>query len=124
EQYSSGTAIARQAKDLGLKVESAKDVFNLAVSGDGTACRILESAGRYLGIAVSGLVNVLNPDAIVLGGGVAASWDFLNEPVRREIASRCYEATARHVNICRAALGEDAGILGAARTAFCSAKSG
>jgi len=123
EQYSSGTAIVREAIDAGLAVKNAKEVYDLAVSGDEKARRVFESAGRYLGIALSGLVNVLNPEAIVLGGGVAASWDFLIEPVRREIASRCYEATARRIKICRAMLGEDAGILGAARTAFPSAKS-
>ena len=123
EQYSSGTAIVRQAKDLGLNVKNANQVYDLAVSGNNKAVRVFESAGRHLGIALSGLVNVLNPEAIVLGGGVAASWDFLIEPVRREIASRCYEATARRIKICRAMLGEDAGILGAARTAFPSAKS-
>jgi len=118
EQYSSGTAIVREAIDAGLSVKNAKEVYDLAISGDEKARRVFESAGRYLGIALSGLVNVLNPEAIVLGGGVAASWDFLIEPVRREIASRCYEATARRVKICRAHLGEDAGILGAARVAF------
>jgi len=118
EQYASGTAIVRQAKDLGLNVKDANQVYDLAVSGNNKAAHVFESAGRYLGIALSGLVNVLNPETIVLGGGVAASWDFLIEPVRHEIASRYYEATARRVKICRAELGEDAGVLGAARVAF------
>ena len=74
--------------------------------------------GRYLGIALAGLVDVLNPELIVIGGGAAAGWDQFIGHVRSEIDARAFRHPAERVRIVRAVLGGEAGILGAARVAI------
>jgi len=118
EQYSSGTAIVRMALEAGIDADTPLKVYELAKQGDERAILVFVKMGRYLGIAFSGLVNVLNPDAIVIGGGVSAGWDMFIEHVRREVNERAFRDPAERVNIVRASLGEDAGVLGAALVAF------
>lgn len=74
--------------------------------------------GQYLGIALADLVDVLNPGMIVIGGGAAGAWDLFIEHVRSEVKSRAFRHPAELVQIVRAELGDNAGILGAARVAF------
>jgi glucokinase len=61
---------------------------------------------------------VVNPDAITIGGGVSGAWDAFQESMNREMLARSFDAPARHVKIIKAELGDDAGLLGAARVAF------
>ncbi len=128
EQYSSATAIARIAGELsrqdstsllsGQAKLTSKDVFDAAAKGDPVALEAFRTMGRYLGIALAGLVDVLNPELIAIGGGAAGGWDFFIEPVRSEIRARAFKHPAARVQIVRATLGERAGILGAARVAI------
>lgn len=118
EQYVSGTAFVRMANDARLKVATSKDVFSLACKGNKRAVEVLGLAGRALGIALSSLVNVLNPDRIVIGGGVSKAWQFLRPQVLSEVEARAFEIPASHVTIVRAKLGDRAGVLGAARIAY------
>ncbi len=118
EQYSSGTAIVRMAVEAGIDADTPLKVYDLAKQGDGRAISVFVKMGTYLGIAFSGLVNVLNPDTIVIGGGVSAGWDLFIERVRHEVNERAFREPAERVNIVRASLGEDAGVLGAALVAF------
>jgi glucokinase len=74
--------------------------------------------GRYLGILLGGLVNAINPDRIVVCGGVTAAWDAFAPHVVSEIAYRAYEAPAYRAKLVRGELGDDAGILGVARSAW------
>jgi glucokinase len=67
-----------------------------------------------LGIALGGLVNVLNPEAIVIGGGVSAGWDLFIEPLKSEMFRRAFRHPAERVRLMRSELGDDAGIVGAA----------
>lgn len=121
EQYASATAILRMARENGLDCESSLAVFDAYKTGDERAAQIFTRMGRYLGIVLAGLVNTLNPDMIVLAGGVSAAWDAFIEPLQTEICSRAYEAAATRVKIERTQLGDNAGILGAARSAFLNA---
>jgi glucokinase len=73
---------------------------------------------RYLGIMLAGLINTINPDRIVLVGGLAAAWDAFADDLRKEIARRAYKAPASRAKLVRGMLGDDAGILGAAKGAF------
>ncbi len=118
EQYSSGTAIIRMAREAGLNVSSSWDVYELAMDGDEKAAEVFSTMGKYLGIVFAGLVNVLNPEMFVIGGGVAGGWDLFIHRVEQEVIERAFRDPARRAKIVRAALGEDAGILGAARVAF------
>jgi glucokinase len=122
EQYASATAIAASASKGGLgtgRLESgAAAVAALAREGVLEACVIFEQAGAYLGIAAAGVVNLLNLEAIILGGGVAESFEMVAAAMRREIAARAFAIPAERVQLLKGELGDDAGVLGAAATAF------
>jgi glucokinase len=128
EQYASATAISRIAIELakdqpsssmfGKLSISSKEVYEAAKAGDSLAIETFRIMGSYLGIALAGLVDVLNPDLIVIGGGAAGGWDLFIETVENEIRERAFGPPAERVKVVRAALGNEAGILGAARVAF------
>lgn len=129
EQYASASALvaaALKALDegeggalagLSRDTITAEHVADAARQGDPFSVTLIERAGRYLGIAGATIANLLNLEAIVLGGGVAASFDLLAEPMRREIAARAFAVPARRIRIVQGELGDDAGILGAAALA-------
>ncbi|MCB9479358.1 MAG: ROK family protein [Deltaproteobacteria bacterium] len=79
---------------------------------------IYENVGRILGIAAAGLLNVLNMEMILVGGGIAGAWPLIEPALRREIHNRAFVIPARRVKIAPAMLGNDAGLFGAAKTAF------
>lgn len=118
EQYASGTAVVRQANESGVFASTAKDVYDLADRGDLAAGRVFLEMGRYLGIAIGGLLNVLDPDVVVIGGGVAAAWDRFYPAMRAEATARAFPEPAERAKIARASLGDDPGVLGAAKITF------
>lgn len=128
EQYASATAITRMANDLldeypGSTLANkpsfnALSIYESGVSGDPRCIEVFRRAGVYLGIALAGLINVLNPEVIVIGGGAAEGWELFIEHTRAEIKRRAFQQPAERARIVRAALGGDAGIIGAARLAF------
>ena len=93
-----------------------RTAFQAAEQGDETALAVCRAYAEYLAAGLTNLVNILHPEAVALGGGVAAAPEhLLLDPVREIVARECY---ARHVDqvprIIRAELGNDAGIIGAA----------
>ena len=98
------------------------DVFDAANNSDALALEIYRRFGIYLGIALAGLINVLNPDVIVIGGGVSAAWDLFIGHARSEIQKRAFREPAEHAKLVRAKLGDDAGILGVALLALLARK--
>ncbi len=121
EQYASATAILRMARESGLDAATSRDVYDAFQNGDERAIQVFSQMGTYLGIVLAGLVNTLNPDMIVISGGVAAAWDAFIEPLKNEVHRRAFEAPAKSVKIVRTHLDDNAGILGAARSAFINA---
>jgi glucokinase len=98
---------------------TAEGVYLAARDGDGLAREILREAGQALGIAISGVLRLFNPQAVLLGGGVSAAWDLLEEAVQKEVLRRVHpEALALRTSILRGLLGEEAGVLGAAKLAM------
>lgn len=81
--------------------------------GDKLAVRIWQDTGRYLGIALAGAVNLLNPERIVIGGGVAGAGKVLFDAIRAGIKQRAMKLPAKTVKVVRAELGENAGVIGA-----------
>ena len=128
EQFASATAIVRQAKEklstgvasslLELPMFTSLDVFHASEHGDQLSIEVFESVGYYLGIALAGLVNLLNPEVIVITGGASAGWDAFIGPTLEEVRKRAFQQPAERVKIVRGQLGDDAGILGAAKTAI------
>ena len=100
EQYSSATAIVRQTQELASQYPksdlhhktrlTSKDVYDAGLQGDELALEVFRRQGFYLGIALGGLINVLNPEAIVIGGGAAAGWDLFFPHLQEQIEARAY----------------------------------
>lgn len=128
EQFSSATAIVRMANELTKEYPESEirrmsefdsaDVFRLGKRGDALCIEVFRRAGAYLGIALAGLINVLNPEAIVIGGGAAEGWELFIDATKAEIKKRAFREPAERAKIVRASLGNDAGIVGAAYLAF------
>ncbi|MDO8848825.1 MAG: ROK family protein [Coriobacteriia bacterium] len=111
-----GTAIRDEAGGEASAV-SAENVINAALKGDEIARTILLDAGEVLGQALVGIVNLLNPRLIVVGGGIGESCGFLVERAAEVIGEHAL-AGRRDVRVVQAELGNDAGVLGAAALAF------
>lgn len=128
EQYSSATAIVRQTQELAsqyLKSElqqkarlTSKDVYEAGLGGDELALEVFRRQGFYLGIALGGLINVLNPEVIVIGGGAAAGWDLFVPHLLEQVEHRAWREPRLRAKFEKAILGDDAGILGVAKLAF------
>lgn len=130
EVYASATGIVRLAREAlanstgsapaSLKASefSSEDVFRAAVAGDELAQGVFENAGCYLGIAMANMVNILNPEMIVIGGGVSAAWELFAPAAQDEVVKRAFPVPSKRCRIVKAKCGDDAGLLGAARLAF------
>ena len=131
EAVASGQAIARMAAEvvragrptrlstLGPpEALTAELVARAAIEGDPLARDIYARAGAYIGAAVASLVNVLNPAMVIFGGGVIKAGNLLFDPVRRAVRERAFERPAAAVRIVPAALGDDAGVIGAAAVVY------
>jgi glucokinase len=128
EVFSSATAIVRMTKELGPDYSSselnngkdltAEDIYKKGLEGDELALEVFRRAGFYLGVGLASLINVLNPEMIVIGGGVADGWDLFIEHVNEQITQRAFLEPAKRAKIVRAICGDDAGLLGAAHLAF------
>jgi glucokinase len=110
----SSLKIIKNYQDLSgeRKTMTSEDVFYLAQDGKETASRAFEIAGRFLGIGVSILINMLNPEKILLGGGVMKSGNFLLQPALKEARFRSYKASFDSCRIEKAILGNRAGFIG------------
>src|SRR5262249_18419242 len=92
---------------------TAETVAALAAEGDRTARRVWEETGYYLGVGIAHAIGAVNPDTIVLGGGVTGAGEFLLSPARRSASRHTLPHQQSDLRILAAALGEDVGILGA-----------
>jgi glucokinase len=155
ERYASASALLRMAREAVASGQApslagaasadaefgAKSIYSLAIQGDEAARRIFRTFGRYLGILLADLVNVLNLEMYVIGGGASSAWDAFAPTMFEELRQRSivYAATAptdplrdssgkkerasaqtaslsgQETIITRAVLGSDAGLYGAAR---------
>jgi glucokinase len=97
---------------------TAQTVMEAARRQDPLARHILDAAVIYLAMGVANIVSILNPEMIVLGGGLFQASDLLLEPVRREFKRWAQPLAARQVRIEPSALGENAGLYGAAKLAW------
>lgn len=112
EALASGSAIARDGAAAGLPGDGA-EITRRALAGDEVARGVLERAGRGLGAGLAGLAMIFAPEVIVVGGGLLPAGELLLGPAREELARRAMPP-ASAVPVRPAALGEDAGMIGAA----------
>lgn len=95
-------------------LETIEAIIDAAHAGDVQCREVLEQAGRYLGVGIANLLNLLNPGLIVLGGEVAAAGDFFLEAVRNTVRERAMPKAAQEAEICFSGVGDDAVAIGAA----------
>ncbi len=128
EAYASGTAIAERAREALLgevegalltmcegKLErvTAQMVYKAAKSGDLVALDVVRETARFLGAGIGALLNVLNPEVVVLAGGVVNAGEALFAPLRAEIRRRAFAPAVDACRIVPGALGSSAGVVGA-----------
>lgn len=93
-------------------------MFQAGKNGDELALEVFRQMGFYLGVAITSLLNILNPEIIVIGGGASAGWELFAPQMQETVCRRAYGGSAVRAKIMRGELGDDAGISGAARLAF------
>lgn len=133
EAMTSGTAIKRLAEDAvksSVKTSlkkyekvTAKEVFIEANNEDRVSNEILEDSLKYLGVLAANCANILDPDLIVIGGGVSNGGDIVFNKIKREMEKRCLEPVLDHCKIEKAVLGGKAGVIGALALAITEFKN-
>jgi glucokinase len=113
ELYASASAVARAAD-----TKDAKEAAERARRKQPQAQVAFETAGESLGIALASVVNVLNPEAICIGGGMVGALDLFEDALRTELTRRAFRLATERLEIVPAALGGDAGLYGAASLAL------
>ena len=115
----SGPGIVETARELSPESGhlTAESIYQAACAGNNTAALAFEVTGQFLGIACANLINLLNLEKIVIGGGVIASGDLLLDAARAEVQRRAFEPAARICPIVQSQLWPNAGLIGAAMLA-------
>ncbi len=97
---------------------TSEDVYEAAKGGSEIARVVMKDMGRKLGIGIANLINIFNPELIVIGGGVKEAWHLFIDSAREEMMRRAFEVPAKRTQILPSLLGDDAGMIGAAAVAF------
>nr|AAL35378.1 glucose kinase [Streptococcus thermophilus LMG 18311] len=116
-EKSEGNSSIKAAVDNGEFVTS-KDIIVAATEGDKFADSIVDKVSKYLGLATANISNILNPDSVVIGGGVSAAGEFLRSRVEGYFTRYAFPQVRRTTKVKLAELGNDAGIIGAASLAY------
>ena len=132
EAYASGPAIATRAREALAREDNASMmtsmvdgqvdrltaelVYDAAKKGDGLANEIVRDTARYLGAGIATLLNVINPDVVVVAGGVTRAGDALFGPLNTEVRRRAFKPAVQAVRIVPAELPGTAGVIGAVAT--------
>jgi glucokinase len=128
ESVASGTALVREVSlsvarrpdtTLGRALEAGREltgpmITELANEGDPVACAAMEVIGRALGVGLANLVNIFNPEVVVIGGGVSAAGELLLAPAREVMHQRALAPNKDVVRVVSAEFGAEAGMIGAA----------
>jgi glucokinase len=118
EPYVTGVAATKLAQaEFGPAVDAHR-LVRLANEGERRAVEILDGIGRHLGSGIGTLVNIFNPELVVIGGGFAAAGDLVLEPAREVMRREALAHAGDRIPIVRAELGTAAGLIGAGLVAF------
>jgi glucokinase len=120
EQYVGIAGIVRRAAAAGIAEPglAPQRIHELALAGDERAVDVLRETGEIVGLAVASVFNLLNLEAVIIGGGVAAAGDLLIDPIREAVARQCHRSPLLELEVVPAELGERAGVIGAAALAL------
>jgi glucokinase len=125
EMYASARGILQSYREAfeaaGTKPSAeitSEQIYQAARNGETAARRVMQEMGRMLGIGIANLINIFNPQMIVLGGGVKDAWPLFIDAVHEEIMRRAFRVPAERTKIVPSLLGDDAGMVGAAAVAL------
>lgn len=127
ELFASATAIVRMTREnlsrfphsiLNSDTLTAEKVYEAGRNGDELALEVFKRVGTYLGVGLANLINIIDPEIIVISGGVVNGWDLFAADMYQQVGERAFRTSAQQVRIERALCGDNAGLLGAARLAF------
>ncbi|MBI5169526.1 MAG: ROK family protein [Candidatus Eisenbacteria bacterium] len=118
ETTSGGEGLTHRAQAAGLAVGSARDVFDRAAGGDAIARRLIAEMTDALGHQIAAVVQVVNPDVLVIGGGVAQAGDTLRVPVVAALHRYAQHSHTARLRVVPAELGNKAGVVGAGLMAW------
>lgn len=132
EALASGTAIGRAANEAIKKGEKTSlahyekvtsfEVFKEAEKGDELAQKVLNKALNYLGICVANVITSFDPEVVIIGGGVSKGGQIVFDKINEVVKARCFESMWKSTSIVPAALGTDAGVIGAIALAIMERK--
>ena len=129
ETLASGTALAREAKlrikegvrtsileyaDGDVEKVTAQVIHSAAEQGDNLAKELIARTGYYVGVGLANLINIFNPELIIIGGGLSNIGDMLLQPALKTAGERAYKETFQAVRFASAELGRNSGVIGAA----------
>jgi predicted NBD/HSP70 family sugar kinase len=114
EAVAGGGALAARLREAGFQAADARDVVRLVRAGDTWAIQLVRQSGRELGLVLASIVNFFNPAQIVIGGDLAGAGEHLIAGVREVIYGRSLPLATQRLDIRTSALGDRAGITGAA----------
>jgi glucokinase len=128
EVYASATAVVRMTREAVPRYPNsslhitenvtAQTVYEAGELGDELALEVFRRMGVYLGIGIANLINLLNPEIIIIGGGVANGWRLFEPHMRQQVNERAFPSPTPVAKILRAECGDNAGLLGAAELAL------
>lgn len=95
-----------------------EDIYRIALEGDTLSREILRDAGKYLGVGLANIINIMSPEAIILAGGLIGAWNIYIQEAIKEASRRAYKDLFDSVKIVSSSLGDNAGIIGAACIVF------
>lgn len=115
QAYITGSAIVRRIIKLGhgKPIETGEDVFRLAEQGDKNAIDVFRETGKIIGVGLTNLIHVVNPEMIILGGGVMKAEKFILPSVQETINAHALTENAKSTKVVVTQLGDDATLLGA-----------
>ena len=118
EAVAAGWALVQAARTSGHEVTHVRDLVALAVKGDAEARHLVRIAGRRIGEVVASAVNLLNPEAVVVGGDLAAAYDIFVAGLRESLYSQASALATRELVIVPVTHGEQSGVVGCAALAI------
>jgi len=120
EAYINEKGIQKTAKEIfGREIGTIK-LYEMAKEKNKRAIKVWEITGKYLGLGLANIVDTLNPDIVIIGGGIAGAGKFLLNPAKKEMRKNILSPKAKNTPVVRAKLGEFAGAIGAGLLNFTS----
>lgn len=104
--------------DNDYKKITTEEIFRAAKRGDSLSIEILKNAGKFLGIGISNIINILSPEAVILTGGLTGAWDIYIKEAITTASKRTFKHLFEKTKIIKSELIDDAGVIGAAGLVF------